>query len=426
MTSETGYNEAFVWVWMPDEIRPIVAGRLAAAGGQLVFNYGRSYLARKNAISLYEPELLLRSGPLPLLNGLRMPNCIRDAAPDAWGRRVIINRKLGVRRREIDAAELDELTYLLESGSDRIGALDFQLSAAAYVAREAKMASLDDLLHGVERVEKGIPLSPDLDMTLFHGSSIGGARPKATIVSSDRKYVAKFSSQSDVYNVVKAEYIAMRLAVAVGIKAAPVSLQHAAGKDILLVERFDREKVRNGWRRRAMVSALTLLELDEMMARYASYEDLATIIRHRFKAPRETLRELFARMLFNVLCGNTDDHARNHAAFWDGRDLTLTPAYDICPQARAGGEATQAMLIIGNERLSKIAVCLKAAPSFLLSGDDALALAEHQVKVMTDQWAAVCAEAKLTEVDRNLLWRRQFLNDFAFEGAPPTLVRAET
>ena len=143
-----------------------------------------------------------------------------------------------------------------------------------------------------------------------------------------------------------------------------------------------------------MVSALTLLELDEMMARYASYEDLATIIRHRFTAPRETLRELFARMLFNVLCGNTDDHARNHAAFWDGRDLTLTPAYDICPQARAGGEATQAMLIIGNERLSKIAVCLKAAPSFLLSGDEALALAEHQVKVIRDQWAAVCAEAE--------------------------------
>jgi serine/threonine-protein kinase HipA len=355
----------------------------------------------------------------------RMPNCIRDAAPDAWGRRVIINYKLGARRQEIDTAELDELAYLLESGSDRIGAFDFQRSATAYVAREARTASLDDLLYSVERVEKGIPLSPDLDMALFHGSSIGGARPKAMIVSNDKKYVAKFSSQSDVYNVVKAEYIAMRLAAAVGIRTAPVSLQHAAGKDILLVERFDREKARNGWRRRAMVSALTLLELDEMLARYASYEDLATIIRHRFTAPRATLRELFARMLFNVLCGNTDDHARNHAAFWDGHDLTLTPAYDICPQALARGEATQAMLIIGNERLSKIVVCLKAAPSFLLSGDEALALAGRQIKVIRDQWAAVCAEARLTEVDRNLLWRRQFLNDFAFEGAPAALARAE-
>jgi serine/threonine-protein kinase HipA len=421
MTSKIGDREAFVWAWLPDETRPVVAGRLAAAGDRIVFNYGRSYLARKNAISLYEPELPLRSGLLPLLNGLRMPSCIRDASPDAWGRRVIINRKLGARRQNIDTAELDEFAYLLESGSDRIGALDFQLSATAYVAREAKPASLDDLLRGVERVEQGIPCSPDLDMALFHGSSIGGARPKAMIVSGDRKYVAKFSSQNDVYSVVKAEYIAMRLAAAVGIRAAPVSLQRAAGKDILLVERFDREKAPKGWRRRAMVSALTLLGLDEMMARYASYEDLATIIRHRFAAPRETLRELFARMLFNVLCGNTDDHARNHAAFWNGRNLTLTPAYDICPQARAGGEAAQAMLIMGAERLSTIALCLKAAPLFLLSDDDALALAERQVKVISGQWASVCAEARLTAVDRNLLWRRQFLNHFAFDGAPPSL-----
>ena len=126
-------------------------------------------------------------------------------------------------------------------------------------------------------------------------------------------------------------------------------------------------------------------------------------------------------MLFNVLCGNTDNHARNHAAYWDGHDLALTPAYDICPQARAGGEASQAMLITGNERLSQIALCLKAAPLFLLSAAEALALAEHQIKVVRDQWASICAEANLTEVDRNLLWRRQFLNPFAFEGAPPAL-----
>ncbi len=412
---------AFVWVWPPGETKPVVAGRLAAAGDQLLFNYGRSYLARRNAISLYEPELPLKVGVLPLLNGLRMPSCIRDAAPDAWGRRVILNRKFGARGLDIDVAALDELTYLLESGSDRIGALDFQTSATNYVAREAAAASLDDLMNAAASIEKGIPLTPELDRALLHGSSIGGARPKAMIVSEDRKYVAKFSSQSDLYSVVKAEFIAMRLAVEIGINAAPVTLQHAAGKDVLLVERFDRERIADGWRRRAMVSALTLLELDEMMARYASYEDLATIIRHRFTAPKETLKELFSRMLFNILCGNTDDHARNHSAFWDGRILTLTPAYDICPQARTGGEATQAMLIVGGERMSQIGLCLKAAPLFLLSGDEALAVAERQITLMRDRWAAICAEASLSEVDRNVLWRRQFLNPFAFEDAPPTL-----
>lgn len=78
-----------------------------------------------------------------------------------------------------------------------------------------------------------------------------------------------------------------------------------------------------------MVSALTMFALDEMMARYASYEDFAELIRHRFSDAATTLREVFSRLLFNVLCGNTDDHARNHAAFWDGRILELTPAYDL-------------------------------------------------------------------------------------------------
>src|SRR5690606_20000377 len=123
---------------------------------------------------------------------------------------------------------------------------------------------------------------------------------------------------------------------------------------VLLVERFDRKATAEGWTRRGMVSALTLFGLDEMMARYASYQDLAEIIRHRFARPAQTLRELFGRIVFNVLCGNTDDHARNHAAFWNGHQLSLTPAYDICPQARTGNEASQAMLIAGEKRLSKI------------------------------------------------------------------------
>jgi len=116
-----------------------------------------------------------------------------------------------------------------------------------------------------------------------------------------------------------------------------------------------------------MISALTLFELDDMTARYASYEKLAEIIRHRFKEPRATLLELFSRLVFNVLCGNTDDHARNYATFWDGQWLALTPAYDICPQPRKGNEASQAMLIAGGNRMSQVASCLDAAPAFHLT-----------------------------------------------------------
>ena len=116
-------REAFVWIWLPGEIEPVVAGRLEADNGNLLFNYGKSYLERINdtkpAIPIYEPELPLKAGSLPLLDGLSMPGCIRDGAPDAWGRRVIINKKLGLKDASTDTTVLDELTYLLESGSDR-------------------------------------------------------------------------------------------------------------------------------------------------------------------------------------------------------------------------------------------------------------------------------------------------------------------
>jgi serine/threonine-protein kinase HipA len=418
MTSRNGHSEAYVWIWLPDETAPVVAGLLTRVGKQLLFNYGKSYLKRKNAIAIYEPELPLQAGDIPLHEGLSMPNCIRDASPDAWGRRVIINRKLGLKGQDASKEELDELTYLLESGSDRIGALDFQLSATKYIPRMSDQATLDELLRSAERVEKGMPLQPDLDKALQHGSSLGGARPKALITTDDRKFIAKFSTSTDLYNVVKAEFIAMRLAGMAGLNMASVKLTKALGKDVLLIERFDREKELQGWLRKPIVSALTLFGLDEMMAKYASYQDLAEIIRHRFTNPADNLRELFGRIVFNILCGNTDDHARNHAAFWDGKSLTLTPAYDVCPQPRTGNEASQAMLILGDNRMSQLSVCLAAAPNFLLDADRSKDIIKHQVEAIRKNWNGVCDEAQLTEADRQLFWHRQFLNPFAFFGAP--------
>ena len=406
------YQEAYVWIWLPAATTPIVAGKLTADAGKLTFNYGKSYLENKEAIPIYDAELPLHHGALPLLAGLDMPGSIRDAAPDAWGRRVIISKILG----KESGTEVNELTYLLESGSDRIGALDFQLSPTYYEPRFAQNASLEELLESAERIEKGMPLSQILDQALFHGSSIGGARPKALIESDSKKYIAKFSSSSDIYSVVKAEFIAMRLAKIAGLNVAPVSLTTASKKDVLLIERFDRAKQPDGWERKIMLSALTLLGLGEMMARYASYEDFAEILRSRTKDTETTLRELFSRMTFNILCGNTDDHARNHAVFWDGKMLTLTPAYDICPQGRSGREASQAMLIRGNNRMSQIASCLDASASFLLSHKDASAIVTKQINVITEYWDTVCDEAELGETDRQLFWNRQFLNPYALEG----------
>ncbi|TGL16221.1 HipA domain-containing protein, partial [Leptospira yanagawae] len=118
----------------------------------------------------------------------------------------------------------------------------------------------------------------------------------------------------------------------------------------------------------------------------------------------------------NVLSGNTDDHARNHSAFWNGNTLSLTPAYDICPQARSGNEATQAMLITGEDRRSQIQVCLQARNQFLLSKQKATEIVKHQIRTIEKKWKTVCEEAELSQVDRNLLWKRQFLNPFSLEG----------
>lgn len=416
--SKDDYTQAYVWIWLPDATEPVVAGLLQREGNLLLFNYGRTYLARENAISIYTSELPLKAGGLPLAEGLTMPGCIRDGSPDTWGRRVLINRTFSVKGKEAANYDLGELTYLLESGSDRAGALDFQQSPSDYVPRGMEQASLDDLLRSAEQVEKGLPLSPELDKALQHGTSLGGARPKAQLGSADTKYIAKFSTSTDIYNVVKAEYVAMRLASLAGLNVAPVRMEKALGKDVLLVERFDRERQKNGWSRKAFVSALTMFEYDEMLTRHTSYETLAEIIRLRFQNPKADLRELFGRLTFNILCGNTDDHARNHAAFWDGQNLRLTPAYDVCPQPRPGIEANQGMLILGEERRSQLALCLQAAPRYLLTETEAREIILQQVNTIRTHWTTICDEGGLTQIDRQSLWGLRFLNPYAFQGAP--------
>jgi len=410
-------GQAYVWIWLPGSEKPVVAGRLDEAGGEVSFVYGRSYLEREDRISIYSPELPLveqRIRPLPELSA---PGCILDAGPDAWGQRVIMNRLLGSEAARTDPADLGTLSFLLESGSDRIGALDFQASATEYVARERETATLEELATSAERVDAGIPLTPALDEALFRGSSIGGARPKALIDDGGRGLIAKFSSSTDTIAMVQGEYVAMELGRRAGLDIAPVTIAKALGKAVLLVERFDR--VANTARRRALVSALTILELNELAARWASYAELAQVIRERFTQPSQSLRELFARITLNILVGNTDDHARNTAAFWDGSALSLTPAYDICPQLRSGGEASQAM-IIGDDsdsfRLSQLTGCVERAHIYQLSQAEAREIIDHQIAAIEDNWDDVCDRAELPEVERKRFWGRQFLNPFALEG----------
>jgi serine/threonine-protein kinase HipA len=305
------------------------------------------------------------------------------------------------------------LTYLLESGSDRIGGLDFQISASEYVPRTVSSATLEQLMAAAADIEAGRVLPSPLAAALTRGTSIGGARPKVLLADGERGLIAKFASATDVRPVVKAEGVAMELARRVGLDVAPSRVTQVAGKDVLLVERFDRP---GGGRRLHIVSALTILGLDEFAgARYGSYALLADHIRRSFTYPAATLRELFSRIVFNILVGNTDDHPRNHAALVNAdRSLTLTPAYDICPQPRSGTEANQAMAIgLNGERSSQLATCLAACHIYLLDTTQAKSIIDTQTDVIQTQWDEAADAARLTELERRQLLHREILNEYA-------------
>lgn len=409
-SSRTG--NAFIWAWLPGASEPVVAGRLSRYGDGYRFAYGESYLARSNAISLYAPELPLRKGWIDPPEGLPMAGCLWDASPDSWGQRVIIARLTGKHGTAADEVDLDRLTILLESGSNRVGGLDFQHRADRYVAR-AESATLDELHAAADALVAG-ELQGDLATALVAGTSVGGARPKVLIADEDdRQFIAKLSTSADTYPVVKAEAAGLELARRVGIDVPDSRLTVSLGRDVLLVERFDRP---GGGQRRMLVSGLTMLGFGDFLgARYSSYPEILDVLRGRSSSGEGLARGLFERIVLNIIIGNTDDHARNHAAFWDGTHLDLTPAYDLCPQLRSGTEANQAMDIDRDgHRASKFSVCVDAAHVYGLDRAEARDIVDRQVTTVRETWSDVCDLVRLTKDERSMLFERQILNPYAF------------
>ncbi|WP_245216461.1 type II toxin-antitoxin system HipA family toxin [Sagittula salina] len=237
--------------------------------------------------------------------------------------------------------------------------------------------------------------------------------------------IAKFPSSRDPYKIVGAEFLALRLAKRVGISVADADLAQVGNRDVLLVERFDRLPRKDGWQRRHVVSALTILGLDEHQSYYGSYENLAQVLQRTSADPAQSSVEIFRRMVFNILIGNTDDHARNHAAFWDGNELALTPAYDIEPRPRIGREANQAIRICGTSRQSRIALAIEAAPTFGLSTEEAVDIIAFQIETIHAYFHATADEARLPEADRDILANRAILNPYIYEGAPTAIADLE-
>lgn len=422
-------NRAYVWAWLPGATSPVVAGVVGSAGAVLdgepvlPFRYAASYLSRPDAISLFEPELPLTDQvfdprrPARGRDPLPLAGCLRDAAPDAWGRRIINLRRAGN-----PEADLGEMTYLLSSGSNRIGALDYQASPTAYVTRDGD-ATLKQLMQLTDLVEAGLPVPPALEAAAQHGTSIGGARPKALLTDGNRHLVAKFSSTTDTRPAVKAEAAAMLLAARAGLNVAPVEVRRVDDRDVLLVDRFDRVATDDGPTRRLMLSMLTVLGYTAMGSRHASYAEMADAIRTGpWTDVAGTLRELYKRLVLNVIVGNNDDHLRNHAAFWDGQQLTLTPAYDVAPQPRNSQTSTQAIGITRDgTRWSQLSLCHQVARDFLISPTEAKDITDELVDLVNTDWDEVADMARLSSVERDDLWQREIANPFIFRSGDPDL-----
>lgn len=375
-------SEAFVWIYLPGRTEPVVCGRLdALEDGAYSFLYGRSYRDRDDAIPLAPEVMPISAATFVGRRAGALPGPIRDAGPDAWGRYVAEYRS--------GTVKLSELDLLIQTHGDRIGALAFSPSSTECHTAAPPKVTLRDLEAAARGVQEGTTLPQHLLDALLHGTSIGGARPKATVVIDGRQWIAKFSSTTDQYRVVRWEAASLTLAKAAGLRVPAHQLEQINGRDTLLVERFDRTGVGAMGHRHHMLSALTLLNLDDTEATLASYPDLSEVLQRHAEDPAADRPELFRRMVFNILIGNEDDHAKNHACFWDGQRLRLTQAYDMLPQRRAGVEGRQAM-IVGTRgpggRESTLANALSEAARFGLRSDEATAIATEVLNVVEEQW----------------------------------------
>jgi serine/threonine-protein kinase HipA len=414
-----------VRIFLPDETEPALVGNVLFENEKTSFVYDGGYLGRENAISIYDADLPLGPDEIWMGGPMTLAPSLWDALPDLWGRRSIA---AAFRFRGEDpyrGQDIDEFTVATQAGPDRIGALDLRPPGHKMLIRKDERPSLEnlmalaDLIEANEEVEDG-----DLWDLIPHCTLVGGARPKALYTDAiGRKFIAKFTAEDDTYPVVAAEFVAMRLAALAGIDVAPVEIVNIGRREILLVERFDRvAHPDGGWARRAMVSALTWAQEAELSAHHISYPQLAGIIAGSFQDPPVALEELFTRVIFNILVGNTDDHARNHAAFWNGSTHRLTPAYDIAPQRRTSREANQAMILSDGSRAAQLRNAAAIAPAFGIDQPQFKRIADRLVGTIVDHWIEVCDEAGLSRNERAAFAGRQFFNDFAFDGFSATPV----
>lgn len=400
-------SECFVYITLPGATEAVTAGRFRLSADRHgvpvgEFVYGKSYLSRPDRVDIDPVELRLSVGQLRTARLGGIFGAIRDAAPDSWGRR-LIEKRAGVGANEID--------YLLNSPDDRAGALGFgfgvvppapipffnrtmDLQLLVKVADEILIAEMDPgalrpIGHDVQQVQS---------LLSRVGTSMGGARPKATVEDGNELWLAKFSRPDDRWNNPRVEHAVMSLARSCGVNCAETRIETVGDRDVILVKRFDRQRCETGYLRRRMVSALTLLGADESRDDRWSY--LAFAREMGRSGMQRDLPELFRRICFNALVSNTDDHPRNHACVAAGRDWALSPAYDVVPTPMVATERRDLAMILGDAgRFANRANLLSQCGRFRISRDEAQALIDAMAERIRFSWYRTARQAGVTELD---------------------------
>lgn len=416
MTSKK--QECFVYMTLPGQTDQITAGKYVLEKTEQGidvghFVYGRSYLSRADAVEIDPIELKLKNKVFNTVTMKGVFGALRDASPDYWGRRII--------EHNLKVAQADEMTYLLQSADDRIGALGFGLNQTPPAPNRVfnQKIQLDRLQKEAEllineEVKPENPVTAQVQELLLIGTSMGGARPKAVIEDDNKLWVAKFNRSDDKWNNALVEYAMLKLAEKCGIETALSKVVSVAGKDVLLVKRFDREKALDGYLRYRMISSLTVLQAgdDYTQREKWSYIRLAEELRRISKQAKRDAEQLFRRMVFNALISNTDDHPRNHAFIAQDKNWQLSPAYDLTPNPLVSIEQRDLAMICGRMgRFANKDNLLSEADKFLLNQDQAKKIIEDIYKIVKNEWYAIARYAGVTETDCE-----KIKSSFVYEG----------
>jgi len=368
------------------------------------FEYDRNWLAHPERFSL-EPALKLGPGPFHTPSDKPLFGAIGDSAPDRWGR-VLMRR--AERRRAERAGQtprsLREIDYLLMVDDEaRQGALRFaEREGGAFLAEHGPtkippLIELPRLLSAAEHVMSDTDSDEDLRLLLAPGSSLGGARPKASVRDRDGHLaVAKFPNKGDEINAVLWEAVALTLAAKAGIPVPAWRLETVAEKPVLLLRRFDREQRT----RLPFLSAMSMLDAKDNEAR--SYLEFVDILRQHDAAPKEDMHALWRRIVFSVLISNTDDHLRNHGFLWAGpAGWRLSPAYDLNPVPTDIKPRVLTTAIDLDDGTASLRLALGVAEYFGLTLKEAQQMAAQVGKAVA-AWRKVAAKLGLTpsEIDR--------------------------